>query len=460
MKKEEKWKEKKDWRERPGSFGERRSRLVEAGLWRREEVDDGRQLGEEQLEVWESEGSESKSNEERLRERKSNEEKLDERKLKEKELNERKSNEEKWNKKKSKEGRLNERNLNEEQLGRRKLNEERLSEDKGNEGEVNKEMHEENRIMDVRQVEIARRCGVARSGRGCGMEQDTVGDATVEEDELFGGSTGYPTSRRPTDSRRELTTESWEVVSEWFASSGITVGSSARRRMESSDPELAQATARLFYTWKDLFVEDLVAMPATDLVTHSIRTWSDAIPVRPRDKLYTPRERKWMDRVIPKMLQTGVIDHSVSPWCHRTKFVPKKDGDLRMVHVYIPINAATIPNSFPMKRIEPILNSLMLPGLKVYFQADAANGYWAILLVPGHAYKTAFGTHMGQFHYLRMGQGLSGAPQTYTRLKDIFSGPIPEPNPEPALSNTDILGEFHYFMDDDFAAHRTYDDQW
>ena len=67
---------------------------------------------------------------------------------------------------------------------------------------------------------------------------------------------------------------------------------------------------------------------------------------------------------------------------------------------------------------------------------------------------------MGQFHYLRMGQGLAGAPQTYTRLKEVFSGPIPEPNPELALSNTDIPGEFHYFMDDDFGAHRTYTDQW
>ena len=97
------------------------------------------------------------------------------------------------------------------------------------------------------------------------------------------------------------------------------MGPPATKRIASKDPEEAEATARLFYTWKDLFVEDLVAMPATDLVTHSIPTWSDAVPVRARDKLYTPRERKWMDRVIPQMLKSGVIDHSVSPWCHRTK---------------------------------------------------------------------------------------------------------------------------------------------
>jgi hypothetical protein len=74
-----------------------------------------------------------------------------------------------------------------------------------------------------------------------------------------------------------------------------------------------------------------------------------------------------MDRSIPKMLEAGIIDYSVSPWCHSTKFVPKKDGDLRMVHNYIPVNATTVANSYPMRRIELVLNSLMQPGLNVYF---------------------------------------------------------------------------------------------
>lgn len=167
-----------------------------------------------------------------------------------------------------------------------------------------------------------------------------------------------------------------------------------------------------------------------------------------------------MEANIPKLLVAGIIEHSFSPWSHRTKFVPKKDGDLRMVHVYCPINAATIPNAYPMKSIEPVLNNLLQPGLSVYFQADAANGYWAVPLTPEHAYKTAFDTHMGQYHYLRMGQGLAGAPQTYSRLKDIFAGPIPGPDPEPALGNTDIPGAFATFVDDDYGAHRSFEDQF
>src|SRR6266852_1353218 len=137
----------------------------------------------------------------------------------------------------------------------------------------------------------------------------------------------------------------------------------------------------------------------------------------------------------------------------------KKEGDLRMVHIYIPINEATITNGYPMKRIEPVLNNLLQPGFEIFFQVDAANGYWAVPMTPQHAYKTAFDTHMGQYHYLRMGQGLAGAPQTYARLKDIFSGPIPVPDPEPALANSGIPGAFEVFVDDDYGAHRNFEDQ-
>ena len=190
---------------------------------------------------------------------------------------------------------------------------------------------------------------------------------TVEEDRLFGQKVGYPTTRRPVNYLRALSTDPWETVFEWFSTFKVTIGPKAEAAMKSKDEATAEKTARLFYTWRDLFVEDMVAMLATDLVTHTIPTRAGAIPRRAKDKLYTPREREWMDRNIPKMLEAGIIDYSVSPWCHRTKFVPKKDGDLRMVHVYVPINAATVANSYPMCRIELVLNSLMQPGLGVYF---------------------------------------------------------------------------------------------
>lgn len=111
----------------------------------------------------------------------------------------------------------------------------------------------------------------------------------------------------------------------------------------------------------------------------------------------------------------------------KADYVPGVKLSLRMVHQYIQLNAATIIFNYPMKRMESIVNTFGQKKWKVYFKADAANGYWAIPLAKEHAYKTAFHCIFGQYCYLRMGQGLTGAPGTYVRLKDLVTGQIPEP---------------------------------
>ena len=163
--------------------------------------------------------------------------------------------------------------------------------------------------------------------------------------------------------------------------------------------------------------------------------------------------------IIPKLLEAKIVDYSFSHWSHRTKFVTKKDDDLGIVYLYSLINDATIPNAYPMRRIELVLNNLVQLDRR-FLQADAANGYWAVPLEEIHADKRVFDTHMGQYHYLRMGQGLAGAPQIYSRLKDLFAGPIPSPNPEPARNNSGIKGAFEVFVDDDYGAHQTFNDQF
>jgi hypothetical protein len=50
-----------------------------------------------------------------------------------------------------------------------------------------------------------------------------------------------------------------------------------------------------------------------------------------------------------------------------------------------------------------------------------------------------------------MGQGLTGAPGTYSKLKDLAMGPIPKPHSEPALVALQEVA-FEYFMDDDAGA--------
>lgn len=47
-----------------------------------------------------------------------------------------------------------------------------------------------------------------------------------------------------------------------------------------------------------------------------------------------------------------------------------------------------------------------------------SNGVWAIPMHSAHIYKTGLSTQMA---YLRMAQGLTGAPSTYSKAKDIIT---------------------------------------
>ena len=163
-----------------------------------------------------------------------------------------------------------------------------------------------------------------------------------------------------------------------------------------------------------------------------------------------------------------IVERGSSPWVAKTAWVGKKDTivnengrwPLRMVHTYCQLNDVTIKTNYPMKRMEPILDDLGYPDHRYFFSFDAAHGFYAVPIYPLHTYKTAFNTVLGQFYYLRMPMGLTGAPAIYARLKDLVFRPIPAPDPEPAVMST--LSQypsvsFRYFVDDDYGATPTFD---
>ena len=137
----------------------------------------------------------------------------------------------------------------------------------------------------------------------------------------------------------------------------------------------------------------------------------------------------------------------------------KKDRTLRIVNIFCPINVATIKSTYPMKRIEPIVNTLSQERYKFgpKFQSDASNGYYVVPLWKEHAYKTAFSCSLGQFCYNVMGQGLSGAPYTYSRLKDLAMGCVPATKEERSIQGVNDRPEggsvaYKYFLDDDYGT--------
>ena len=243
-------------------------------------------------------------------------------------------------------------------------------------------------------------------------------------------------------------------VQDWFATSRITIGSFLRK-------EERRQVITLLYLWRDLFVEDIKDLLATDLVYHTIPTYPSARLYRAKDPIYAMDEVRWQTKMLPDMVGT-IIQPGTSPWAAKTTWVDKKDTvrdsigrwPLRMVHTYCTLNNATIKTNYPIKRIEPILEDLYKAGRRCFFLADAAYGFYAIPIYPPHAYKTVFNSILGQFYYTRMPMGLTGAPATYARLKDIMFVAISNPASEPSVMEVASYRGvgFRYFCDDDYGA--------
>lgn len=229
----------------------------------------------------------------------------------------------------------------------------------------------------------------------------------------------FPTDRRPNP--RPLSEASNDIINSWWLESQITIGPKA------DTIERLRKIKRLLYTYRDCFAESVKDVKATDLIEHSIYLVPNAHPVKGKSPRYSTKERDFANTIFPAMEDAGIITRRSSPWGARTKFPPKKKGseDLRVVHNVIPVNKYTIKSSYPVHRLDEVLDTIIKPGYDCYFSSDAANGYWAIPMKQGDENKTGFMTPNGQWVYLRMGQGLKGAAHTYARFSDLVFGPLP-----------------------------------
>ena len=135
------------------------------------------------------------------------------------------------------------------------------------------------------------------------------------------------------------------------------------------------------------------------------------------------RNKAVMDEV-NKLLATNFIREVYYPeWLANVVMVEKKNGKWRICVDFTDLNDACPKDSFPLPRIDQLVDSTA--GHKLLTFMDAFSRYNQIQMTEGDQEKTAFITIQGLYCYRVMNFGLKNAGATYQRLvNQMFSKQI------------------------------------
>jgi hypothetical protein len=128
----------------------------------------------------------------------------------------------------------------------------------------------------------------------------------------------------------------------------------------------------------------------------------------------SPLEEQEVDKQVADLLAKGFIEPSCSPYGSPVLFVQKRDGSLRMCIDYRQLNKYTIPDRYPIPRIDALLDKVGQN--RIFSSLDLQAGYHQMLLHEADVPKTAFVTHKGQYQFRVLCFGLTNAPSAFQRL--------------------------------------------
>lgn len=126
------------------------------------------------------------------------------------------------------------------------------------------------------------------------------------------------------------------------------------------------------------------------------------------------------------LLENGLAGHSCSSWSSPCLLVPKPDGTFRFCTDYRKVNAVTIPDCYPLPRMEDCIDNL--GSAQFVSKLDLLKGYWQVPLTSQASEISAFVTPDYFLQYSVMAFGMRNAPAMFQRLVNIVLACVPNCN--------------------------------
>ena len=168
---------------------------------------------------------------------------------------------------------------------------------------------------------------------------------------------------------------------------------------------------------KDIFAWKQVNMGGIDptVITHRLNVSPSFKPIKQKRRSFALERQKAINEEVNKLLQAGAIKEvEYCEWLANVVLVKKANGKWRLCIDFTYINKACPKDSFPLPRIDLIVDAIA--GYELLSFMDAFSGYNQISMDPGDQEKTSFITAQGTYCYRVMAFGLKNARATYQRL--------------------------------------------
>ncbi|KAK0581857.1 hypothetical protein LWI29_018844 [Acer saccharum] len=183
------------------------------------------------------------------------------------------------------------------------------------------------------------------------------------------------------------------------------------------DREVRGNLVRLLEEYNDIFAWSHDEMPGIplNLAAHRLAVNATFKSVKQKWRHFNVERNAVVQEEVDKLLKARFIRESRYPeWIGNVVMVTKANGKWRMCVDYTDLNRACTKDSFPLPKIDQLIDSTV--GNKLLSFMDVFSGYNQIMMHPADQDRTSFITGQGLYYYKVMPFGLKNAGATYQRL--------------------------------------------